>query len=285
VNVDSQKGQQLVANEPVTNAITPGYNIVLPYGDQTITNAVIGDPEWVGVLERPDRPHASSNKFVARWSYVATPEKALDIASIHEQLVDTPMTNVGSNTLNLSGVSSFQNYDLGGPFNRDKEYAWADAAQKEKAAKQVAGGASNTAGNSSLYTRTFKVDPDSFREGLQNFSELNGSFGGGGGGRGGGGGGDQNSAIPRVGVAGGGERAGGGGQTVAGIQQSARDLFKSAGADLNAPGKSVFFNDRQGTLFVRGTLQDLDVIDQAVKVLNIAPPQVNIAAKFADVGQ
>jgi len=194
-----------------------------------------------------------------------------------------------------------------------------------------------------LYSRTFKVDPNTFWMGLQNveaisFGDSSGSSGGGGGSRGGGGGGQNGDSasgalVPRVSVAGGGQssggsRGGGGGgsgqnqgglfsgtaslgangaqgqagggqqqnqggtlpfitqqQTVAGVQQLVRNFFTSVGVDLSAPGKSVFFNDRQGTLFVRATLQDLDIIEQAVQVLNIVPPQVNIRAKFAEVSQ
>ena len=203
-----------------------------------------------------------------------------------------------------------------------------------------------------LYTRTFKIDPNTFWMGLQNveaisFGDSSGSSGGGGGGgggggsRGGGGGGSQGGSdsggalVPRVSVAGGGQsggqggRGGGGGggggqtqgglfsgsptlgangaqgqaaggqqqgqggnlpfitqqQTIAGVQQLVRNFFTSVGVDLSAPGKAVFFNDRQGTLFVRATLQDLDIIEQAVQVLNIVPPQVNIRAKFAEVSQ
>jgi len=199
-----------------------------------------------------------------------------------------------------------------------------------------------------LYTRTFKVDPNTFWMGLQNVESISfgdsggssgGGGGGGGGGRGGGGGGGSSgqgelgAQVPRVSVAGGGSggsqggRGGGGGQqgqgglfsaqaalgangaqggigggggqqgqggnlpfitqqqTVAGIQQLVRNFFTSVGVDLSAPGKAVFFNDRQGTLFVRASLQDLDIIEQAVQVLNIVPPQVNIRAKFAEVGQ
>ena len=51
------------------------------------------------------------------------------------------------------------------------------------------------------------------------------------------------------------------------------------------PPKSVFFNDREGSLIVRATLQDLDIIEAAVQVLNIAPPQVNIKTKFVEVSQ
>jgi general secretion pathway protein D len=38
-------------------------------------------------------------------------------------------------------------------------------------------------------------------------------------------------------------------------------------------------------LMVRATLQDLDVIEQAVQVLNQSPPQLTIEAKFAEVSQ
>jgi general secretion pathway protein D len=64
------------------------------------------------------------------------------------------------------------------------------------------------------------------------------------------------------------------------------NYFTALGVDL-APqtGKSVFFNDREGTLVVRANLQDLDVIETAVQALNIAPPEVNIKAKFVEVSQ
>src|SRR5262249_48829290 len=65
------------------------------------------------------------------------------------------------------------------------------------------------------------------------------------------------------------------------IQTAVRDFFETMGVDLSArEGKSVFYNDR--TLVVRGTRQDLDVIESAVSVLNTAPPSVAIKAKFAD---
>jgi general secretion pathway protein D len=51
------------------------------------------------------------------------------------------------------------------------------------------------------------------------------------------------------------------------------------------PGKAVFFNDRQGMLLVRATMQDLDMIEVAIQVLNIVPPQVNIKAKFVEISQ
>ena len=47
----------------------------------------------------------------------------------------------------------------------------------------------------------------------------------------------------------------------------------------------IFFNDRLGQLLVRATLSDLEIIQQAIEMLNQTPPQVMIEAKFADLTQ
>ena len=49
--------------------------------------------------------------------------------------------------------------------------------------------------------------------------------------------------------------------------------------------KALFFNDRLGLLFVRATRQDLDIIDEAIKILNATTPQVQIEAKFTEFSQ
>jgi beta-lactamase regulating signal transducer with metallopeptidase domain len=49
-----------------------------------------------------------------------------------------------------------------------------------------------------------------------------------------------------------------------------RLYFTSCGVDM-APPKLVFFNDRLGELLVRGTLRDLEVISNAVELLNQPP--------------
>ncbi|MCS1408932.1 MAG: Type II secretion system protein D [Verrucomicrobia subdivision 3 bacterium] len=53
----------------------------------------------------------------------------------------------------------------------------------------------------------------------------------------------------------------------------------------NVSSKAVFFNDRTGILFVRATLTDLDIIEEAIAALNEAPPQLTIEAKFAEFTQ
>jgi hypothetical protein len=66
------------------------------------------------------------------------------------------------------------------------------------------------------------------------------------------------------------------------VSATIRTYFQTAGVTLDPP-KSIFFNDRLGMLMVRATLADLDLIEQAVQVLNMVPPQVQIEVKFCEV--
>lgn len=187
-----------------------------------------------------------------------------------------------------------------------------------------------------LYTRTFKVNPNSFVQGLESVTGISLDFassggqggqggGGGGGGRGGGGGGQGGQGgglvtVPRVDISGGlsssgggggfggggggGGGVGGGGQSGVGItgltrtnsmdavQFMVRNFFTAAGVDLGGTnsltggaGKAVFYNDRSGDLFVRATALDLDIIEAAIHILDAAPPQLLIEAKFVEVSQ
>ena len=157
-----------------------------------------------------------------------------------------------------------------------------------------------------LYTRRFKVDPNTFLQGLESVSTLGlgDTIGSGNGGRGGGGGSQENSAsfnLPRVllgqvigrgggGGAGGGNREGSGLNFVSktnilrSVNDQVREYFTTTGVNLEPP-KSVFFNDRTGDLLVRATLQDLEVIEVAVQALNTPPPQVTIESKMAEISQ
>jgi beta-lactamase regulating signal transducer with metallopeptidase domain/lipopolysaccharide export system protein LptA len=156
------------------------------------------------------------------------------------------------------------------------------------------------AGNSTpvpLFTRVIKVDPNIFAQGLESvvgFSVGNFQTGGqGGGGQGNGSG----VTVPRVQVApnaggqgglggqGGAQGGAGGisgvtrstlsrlnqptttGATTAAMQQVVKQFLSSAGVDLYPP-KNVFFNDKEGELLVHATMNDLDIIEQAVMALN-----------------
>lgn len=63
-------------------------NLGAPVVINGVTNRMffVGDPEWVGVTERPEFPHSPTNRFVARWAYIAIPAgKTIDFNYIHNQ--------------------------------------------------------------------------------------------------------------------------------------------------------------------------------------------------------
>jgi general secretion pathway protein D len=99
-----------------------------------------------------------------------------------------------------------------------------------------------------LYIRTFKVDPNTVLDGLGAAKGL------------------VSANEP------------------GGIATAFRGYLARAGVQLEPP-KALFYNDRQGMLMVRATLQDLDLIETAIQILNIVPPQVNIKCKFVEVSQ
>ena len=66
-------------------------------GGGILSNYFVGDPEWIGVLERPDRPHSSTNRFVGRFAFLALPEgKSLDLNFLHNRVLEPqgPFSNV-----------------------------------------------------------------------------------------------------------------------------------------------------------------------------------------------
>jgi beta-lactamase regulating signal transducer with metallopeptidase domain len=68
------------------------------------------------------------------------------------------------------------------------------------------------------------------------------------------------------------------------VTEMARSFFSKLGVDLESPkDKSVFYNDRVGSLFVKATNPDLDTIEHAIQVLDDVPPQIHIKARFLEV--
>jgi type II secretory pathway component GspD/PulD (secretin) len=160
-----------------------------------------------------------------------------------------------------------------------------------------------TADAAQLFTRTFKVDPDTFWQGLMgvsidtfgaNFTRGSSGQGGaqGDGGIGGSGGGGRGLGIGDAGGSGAGSFRVSGMENVAlvdftqTVQDIVRAFFEAAGVSFVPPSRNtLFFNDRTGLLMVRATLQELDLIEQAIEVLNASPPQISIEAKFTEITQ
>ena len=101
---------------PETNAA--GLPITSLSNSILVTNFsyVIGDPEWLGGLERADLPHSPSNRFAYRYSYLVVPAgKTLDLNYIHNQTRRVGPTGptiegfrrnqgVGSSEINLAAL-------------------------------------------------------------------------------------------------------------------------------------------------------------------------------------
>lgn len=69
----------------------------------------VGDPEWTGVLERPDRPHSESNRFVGRYAYMVLPAgKSLDLNFIHNNAKGVDPNLRANNFSRSQGVGSWE---------------------------------------------------------------------------------------------------------------------------------------------------------------------------------
>ncbi len=67
-----------------------------PPNEALLTNFMVGDPEWIGILERPDEPHSPSNRFVARYATVVVPSaKTLDLNRVHNQVLTPGGQDIG----------------------------------------------------------------------------------------------------------------------------------------------------------------------------------------------
>jgi len=68
----------------------------------------MGDPEWIGVLERPDAPHGPNNKFLSRYAFVALPVgNTLDLNAIHNEVLNQNL-NTSDGYLRNQGVGSWE---------------------------------------------------------------------------------------------------------------------------------------------------------------------------------
>ena len=84
----------------------PPANVVI------LSNFFVGDPQWIGILERPDRPHSGNNIFLSRYSYFVVPAgKTLDVNYIHNQANNPQkgaMDLLGRDFLRNQGVGSWE---------------------------------------------------------------------------------------------------------------------------------------------------------------------------------
>ena len=78
---------------------------------QPLFGYVTGDPQYIGGLEFPDRPHSATNRFLYRYAYVVSPAgKTLDVNYIHNyaRLLNTAMPAGQDGFLRNMGVGTYE---------------------------------------------------------------------------------------------------------------------------------------------------------------------------------
>jgi len=71
----------------------------------------VGDPEWIGVLQRPDQPYGPNNPFVARYAFIAIPVgNALDLNAIYNyaKRLNANMLPLNDSFYRNEGVGSWE---------------------------------------------------------------------------------------------------------------------------------------------------------------------------------
>lgn len=89
----------------------------------TNLNWQVGDPEWVGVLADPDRPHSGNNRFLYRIAYLVVPaDRTVDLNFSHNQAREFSPTRTGQYLRN-QGVGSWE-MNLAGLFRDLNTNIW-----------------------------------------------------------------------------------------------------------------------------------------------------------------
>ena len=282
-----------------------GKDAVVNSGALTLGETVTGSSK-VAVRRAYIVPPSSSDGLLT--SGLRTPNRASEIVqaenrkseivlpAVQNSVLTTRLNQEATTPIALSDAGHFSDNGgfggdggLGGRVN--SEPALMPRAQRASGGKQAEMAAAANAptslgveqSRSPLETATVKVDPNTFYKVLQNVGTIN--FGVATNAA------SETSRTPTVATVDSGMSGNGRGfryvtgvETTSETQLAVSNFLNAVGVNLDpAKGKSVFYNDREGTLTVRGTEDDLELVQQAINTLNVAPPEVTLKTKFAEV--
>ena len=110
----------------------------------------VGDPQWIGVLARPDAVHSADNQFVSRYAYIAVPiGNGLDINAMYNQSATATVNSspgvygsdgflrnegVGSWELNLAAFLADLNANQWDPQGAGNDYQYLEPNNNNKGA-------------------------------------------------------------------------------------------------------------------------------------------------------
>jgi hypothetical protein len=108
--LDLNRNGRYDATGVLTNYNNAG-NALLDASGNVITNFQVGDPEWIGILQRPDQPYGPNNPFVARYAFIALPiGNTLDLNAIYNyaKRLDANMQPLNDSFYRNQGVGSWE---------------------------------------------------------------------------------------------------------------------------------------------------------------------------------
>ena len=103
----------------VNNGGTPSYvstngtfvpmNLPVPAGTYLLTNDLVGDPQWIGILARPLQLHSANNQFLSRYAYVVIPVgNTLDVNTMHNQAITKSLTPGNDGYFRNQGIGPWE---------------------------------------------------------------------------------------------------------------------------------------------------------------------------------
>ncbi|HMJ90977.1 MAG TPA: hypothetical protein VK530_14235, partial [Candidatus Acidoferrum sp.] len=102
-HLDLNRNGEIETTFLITNRFTNAAGVF------TNTVTISGDPEWIFLLDRPERPYGPDNRFVARMAYIAIPAgKALDANTIHNTNSQLPPSAASGNFTRNQGVGAWE---------------------------------------------------------------------------------------------------------------------------------------------------------------------------------
>jgi len=227
-------GQQGLVIHPELSGNSGGSNLVMTISMQTITN---NPRSWFFEKTPPSAP-APSNPPAAR-GVLADPNFQAAIHKLKQRTGSETMPEPEVTTTSIRGQNRVNRAPASATFD-----ILGDAPASEESKEAFDHPASTNKSDEKLFSRVFKVDPNSlhYNFGIGSSSESN---------------------------------------SVADI---IKRLAGRAGVNFDSPaGRVIVYNERSGLLFVKAPQSDLDALEHVILKVDTTPRQVHIKARFIEV--
>ena len=92
---------------------TDGTWIATPLPGVTVSNRYVGDPEWIGMLDKLGQRHDAKNRFIARYAFLTLPAgKTLDFNAAHNQAKNALVPGLGTTNEGFLRNQGFGSWEI-----------------------------------------------------------------------------------------------------------------------------------------------------------------------------